>query len=187
MLNHKGLLNRLRPCDEATDWYDDQDSEAAWQDCQRGDWMLWIAAKLKVDQKRIVRAACACVRIMLYLVPERQARPRIAIETAERWCDGEATLAEMRSAARAAYAAHYDTSGATAEVSLAAACAADIGATADCAFIAASSTAEAAGYVASARMKTFAECAEIVREHIPWAVLKAAIDRQEEKCADSTD
>ncbi len=73
-----------------------------WDTCQRADWMLWLAAQ-KLDRKIVVRAACACARTALLFVPAGEDRPRLAIETAERWCDGKATLDEVRAAAYAAY------------------------------------------------------------------------------------
>lgn len=38
----------LGACDEAIMWANSQpDFATAWQTCERGDWMLWIAAKDK--------------------------------------------------------------------------------------------------------------------------------------------
>ncbi len=54
-----------------------------------------------------VLAACACARTSLRYVPVGETRPLVAIETAERWARGEATLEEVRVAKRAAaYAAN---------------------------------------------------------------------------------
>ena len=58
-----------------------------------------------VSRQRLVLASCACARTVLHLVPEGEHRPQIAIETAERWTRGEATLEEVQLAANAANAA----------------------------------------------------------------------------------
>ena len=106
-------LTRLRACDEAVGWAQNYKTfPAAWEACKRGDWMLWLAARSGVDRKALVLAACACARPALKYVPKGEKRPRIAIETAERWARGEATIEDLRltsatSAASAAYAAAY--------------------------------------------------------------------------------
>lgn len=59
----------------------------------------------KVDRHLVVRAACACARTALQHVPDGEDRPRIAIETAEAWCRGEATSEQVRVAADTVLAA----------------------------------------------------------------------------------
>ena len=120
-------LTRLRACDEAVEWAQNYKTfPAAWEACKRGDWMLWLAARSGVDRKALVLAACACARPALKYVPKGEKRPRIAIETAERWARGEATIEDLRltSAASAAYAdadAAADASAAAADAAAAAA------------------------------------------------------------------
>ena len=82
-------------------------SQKLWDDCGRGDWMLWLIARTQHDRKQLVMAACACARLSLKFVPKGEDRPRIAIETAEKWArDDGATLDDVRAAANAAYAAY---------------------------------------------------------------------------------
>ena len=102
-------LIELGACEEAIQWVGDRTLEEAWTDCHRGDWMLWLADEIHVNRKLIVKAACACARLALPHVPAGETRPLIAIETAEKWCEGEATIEEVRKAAEAAYAAAYAT------------------------------------------------------------------------------
>src|SRR3990172_5601749 len=52
---------------------------------KRGDWMLWIAARLEIDKKLIVLAACDCAELSLQFVPNNENRPKEAIEAARRW------------------------------------------------------------------------------------------------------
>jgi hypothetical protein len=92
-------------CDEAIAWVESSRRKLAakiWDDCERGDWMMWIAARAGVDRKLIVSAACLCAREALKYVKPGEDRPRIAIETAERWVRGEATIEEVRAARNAA-------------------------------------------------------------------------------------
>jgi len=106
-------LRKLRACPEAIEWAAQYKNPAeAWEKCSRGDWMLWLLGRLSgqaesESRKRLVLAACACVRLALNRVPKGEKRPRKAIVTAERWAKGEGvTLRDVRHAASAAYAAY---------------------------------------------------------------------------------
>ena len=112
-------LRLLRACDEAIDWAKAYDTpQAMWNACERGDWMLWLAGKTTEDQQKLVLAACECARLSLKYAPKGEKRPRVAIETAEKWARGEdgVTLTDVRSAAdaAAAYAAAYAAAAAAA-------------------------------------------------------------------------
>src|SRR5574337_1368569 len=89
-------------CSEAREWASDRTAECAWEECQQGDWLLWWAAMAGVDRKALVLASCACARLALPHVTAGELRPLKAIEIAERWAHGEATIEEVRSAASAA-------------------------------------------------------------------------------------
>ena len=96
-------LERVRACDDAKAWLQGErarkpnalKSQERWDACERADWLLWLAAKANVDRKALVMASCACARLALKYVPAWESRPLAAIEMAERWCRGEATLAEV--------------------------------------------------------------------------------------------
>ena len=93
-------------CAEARLWLNTQtDPHVAWEMCERPDWMIWFARRRSVERKVLVRIACDCARTALRFVPEGEDRPRLAIETAERWTRNEATIDEVRAAADAADAA----------------------------------------------------------------------------------
>jgi len=178
-------LEKLSPCIEAVQWVKGQKSaKAAWQNCERGDRMLWLLGKLSKnenDRKLLTLATCECVRPSLKFVPEDEKRPLIAIETAEKWAKGKATLQEVKKAAAAAYDARaayaytaaYATSAATASAAYAtsAAAASAAYAAAATATAATAAAAAAATYAASAayaaRKETLKQCAEIVRKHYP--------------------
>ena len=95
-------------CAEARLWLNTQtDPHVAWEMCERPDWMIWFARRRRVERRMLVRIACDCARTALRFVPEGEDRPRLAIETAERWTRNEATIDEVRAAAAAAAAAAY--------------------------------------------------------------------------------
>ena len=158
-------------CREAREWCLTQPSyEAAWETCERGDWLLWLARQLGVDRRHLALAACACARLALPRVPAGEERPRIAIETAEAWARGAASLVEVRAAADAAYyaAAYYASAAARAAAAAAAvayASAAYATAAANAAANASADAADAASAAASAACTaTLAECARLVRD-----------------------
>ena len=181
-MNHKHLLETLSACDEAREWYDDRPSHLAWRQCERGDWLLWIADRLGVDRKLVVLAACDCAETALKFVPAGEDRPRIAIETARKWASGEATaIKEVRADAADAYAAYAYAAyadAAYAAYAAAAYAAAAYAADAAAAYAAAAYASDAthAAAYAAARQPSLKESARLVRKRIPWRVVKAAIE-----------
>ena len=159
------------PCAEALTWLKTQpDAQTAWNESERGDWMLYHAGKLAGEpgsdaRRPLVLAACECARLVLPRVKAGENRPLLAIETAERWARGETnapTLQEVRHATYAA-AATYAAYGATYAAD-AATYAADAAAAAAAAATYAYAYA-AATYAVAARAKALAICADIVRKH----------------------
>lgn len=149
-------LVSLGACSEAREWVGARDLATAWSECQRGDWMLWLAARAGVDRRVLVLACCDVAEPALVHVPPGEDRPRIAIETARAWCRGEATIGQVRAAGRAAQAAAYS------------AAAADDAAAAD-------------AYVAddddAARRESLARSADIVHARITAEMVATAIGR----------
>ena len=178
-------LVKLGACAEAVEWAAKQNGtrQEIWSRCPRADWLLWLAARVashgSPEHRQVVLAACACARTVLHLVPSGEDRPRVAIETAERWARGESGVTlEMVAAARVAAeaaaeaasgAAAWAASGAAAVDDAASAAAVDDAASAAAraaARAAASAAARAAAWAAAweAAMKSMAL---IVREIIP--------------------
>jgi hypothetical protein len=185
------ILRNLGACSESLAWLaaeQHQTVAAAWDACPRGDWLLWIAARVGVDRRILVLAACDCAEPALVHVPAGEDRPRIAIETTRPWARGEATIEEVREARRAAYAAanaascaadnayadaaYAAANAANAAFAFAAAAAADAAdaanAAADAAaYAAAAAAAAAAAYAAAdARRASRARSADLVRARI---------------------
>ena len=175
-------LRRLGACPEARRWERKGKLSPAdtWATCRRGDWLLWLAAAAGVRRQDVVLAACACARLALPRVHAGEDRPRIAIETAERWARGEdASLDDVRSAAHAAHAAY--AANAAAPYAPYAAHAAYAAAHAAAAAVAAADVAPYAAYAAYAvdaavaRNRALAECADLVRERISWEQVEDAL------------
>jgi hypothetical protein len=110
-------LVELNACSGSIQWAHTQPSyEDAWEACERGDWLLWLATRLATDRGRlrvedrrhVVLATCAVARTALHLIPQGEDRPRLAIETAEAWAKGAVEIEDVRHAARAAYYAYVN-------------------------------------------------------------------------------
>ena len=126
---------------------DDADAAAMLRRCER------------VDRRRLVRAACACARTVLHHIPKREDRPRVAIETAERWARGEATRGEVRTARDAAWDAHYAATVAAAAIT----------------YSDAAATAATAAYAATRALTPLVRAlTPLVRAHIPLSVAVCA-------------
>lgn len=178
-MNLVELLQMHYACDVSTEWVrslDDQSPENAWRKCPRGDWLIWIAAELGVDRKLIVQAVCIYARTVLKYVPDGEDRPRVAIETAERWARGEATLDTAITAAYGAKKAWYVCP--TGAASHAAAAAYLAARTASCVL----NALDAAEYVARAKFiaegtrdASLRELSYIVRSTVPFSAIEELI------------
>ena len=159
------FLTDLDACDDAIKWAAQQrNRQQAWQDCERGDWMLWYAGRVaggKVgskQRKRLVLCACECARLALPYAGENKDVATKAIETAEAYCRGETTEQEVRvtadaafAAADAAYYAYYTAVRAAANAAYAA--------------YAVYSARAARAAIDAPYTQTLAKCADIVRKH----------------------
>ncbi len=179
-------LKCLDACGSAIEWAKDYpDLAAAWQDCERGDWMLWLIAKYagRPGGKRrrlLVLAACECARLSLHHVPAREERPLKTIEIAERWARQEAGVSLMNVRAAAAFAAAAggaaafaaDSAGAVAAGAAAAAAAAAFAADAADAVADAAGAAASAASAAAGGKKSLKKWADIVRGPYPQPPIK---------------
>jgi hypothetical protein len=155
------LLVSLGACEDAREWAKGKSFADVWNTCERSDWLLWLLAKMKdkpgwATHKQIVSAACDCAELSLKYVEVGEERPRVAIETARKWVRGEATLEEVKKAARKADRAAY----AAADYAVAYA--------ASAAYISVAYAASAASAAASAasRISILKECADLIRKSI---------------------
>jgi len=152
------VLRKHGACMDAVEWLGMRRApKAAWDACERGDWLLWIAARLGVKREIVVFAACQCARLALKYTKD----PRVlnCIETTEAWTRGKASIEDVRRDRAAADAAAADAAYAAADAAYAA---------------------DAAAYAAYAAAAVGKEaqraCAALVRQHIPWKLVKARLD-----------
>src|SRR5271154_5536938 len=111
----KSKLKALGACEEAVEWVGDRQLSTAWSECERGDWMLWLCARMIGEEgwpthQEIVRASCDCAELVLPIFEKKypeDKRVRECIEVTRKWANGEASVEDVgkaRAAAAAAYA-----------------------------------------------------------------------------------
>ena len=169
-------LKKLEACTDAVEWVTEHGGAASdcWRDCQRGDWMAWLAAKTKsITRRQLVGALADCAALSLkYFEAEfpSDRRVRDCLEVCWSYSRGSATDKELASAAyAAAYAASAAASAAyaAAAASAAAYAAASAASAATDAAYAAAYAADAYAAYAAARDETLSQCAEIFRKAFP--------------------
>lgn len=66
-------IKRFNPGQEFLNYYAKfETTEEAWKNCHRGDWMLWLASKLNVDSKLIVKAAALSALTVKNLMKDKR-------------------------------------------------------------------------------------------------------------------
>ena len=170
-MRQKFNINQFSPCEEAIEYYSQFNSfKKAWLDCERGDWMLWIAKKLNVDKRKLTLAKGKCAELVKHLMTDE--RSVKAVEISIMYGHGRATEQELNiatdaadaayAAADAAYAAAY-----AAYATYAAYAAAD-----------AADAAYAAAYAAdadAARKRILKKCSDTCREILTNEVEKICL------------
>lgn len=161
-MNPIKLLNSLDACSEGIKFVSKYDSlESAWNACRRGDWMLWLAFKLKVPIKTLTLAKGLCANTVRHLMKDK--RSIAAVDAAIAFGRGKISEEELKKAASTAYASYAD---AAAYASYAAAASYASSAAAD----AASYAAAYASY-ASANKTNQRQTADICRKVLTRSVL----------------
>ena len=160
-------IEKFNACKESIAFRENySDFKSAWENCPRGDWMLWIAKKLKVDLLKLTTAKALCANTVRHLM--KNERSKKAIDVAILFGQGLATREELDFAAAAAAAAD------TADYADAAAYVAAAAATAD--YADAAAYAAYAAYAAAdtaSKQKNQQETAEICRRVLTDVVLTA--------------
>jgi len=162
-------LIELRACEEAREWAKDKTAKECWEQCHRGDWLLWWAKKEGVGLRELTLAKGKCAETVIHLMKDQRSKDavRAAIDygngliTDDQLMAAAADAAAYAAADAAAYAAAYD---ADADAYAADAAAYD----ADAAAYAADAAAYAAAYDArkNAREENQKKTADIVRATI---------------------
>jgi hypothetical protein len=168
----RSKLIRMRACSDGREWVGYKSLRCFWNTAERGDWMLWLAWYAGVDRKLICRATCACVRLIR--IPKRLQRSLLALELAERWSQPRSRITE-----ETLYKAEHLVCVEMRELVPSDRAKANIASSAclsgvqcDDGWIALDDLAKCA----KGSLKAMAlRCADIVRKHIPFAVIDAAM------------
>ena len=148
-------LKRLYACKESIEFASNYDSLIeAWNNCPRGDWMLWLASKLNVDKRKLFLAKGKCAETVIHLMKDE--RSRKAVQGSIDYGNGIINEDELRIIASAASA-----SAASAYASDASAAAAY-----------ASAASDAYASDASAKLENQLETANICREILTGEIIK---------------
>jgi len=180
-------ISKYSPCREALKYrLEHPDFKEAWENCPRGDWMLWIAQKAGVDIHPLTYAKAKCAETVKHLMKDE--RSLNAIKVAKKFGKKKAARKELDAAYTAAYTAANDaytaytaytaayTTAATAAAYTADAYAATAAAAADADADAAYTAADAyAAYTDAddARHNNRKKTADICRKHLTKHVFKA--------------
>ena len=104
MQTFKEQLIELNACDGAISWVGKKTFKEAWEQAERGDWMLWIYRKLYPDNLReLTLAKGHCANIVRHLMKDE--RSTNAVDIAIKFGNNEATIEELNAAYSAASAA----------------------------------------------------------------------------------
>jgi len=96
-------LIELGACDEARKWAKDKTAQECWEQCHRGDWLLWWAKKEGVGLRELTLAKGRCAETIIHLMKDQ--RSKDAVQAAIDYGNGLISEDQLNAAATAAYAA----------------------------------------------------------------------------------
>ena len=99
-------LENLNACTEARVFAKGKTIEQAVQQCHRGDWLLWLAARLNVDNRLLCLANGKCAETVLHLMTDQ--RSRDAVHFALDYGNGLTTNQLIKDIAHDARCAYYN-------------------------------------------------------------------------------
>jgi hypothetical protein len=73
----KEILEKFNACPESIKWVGDKTAYKAWETCPRGDWLMWIAEKLKVDERKMYLCTALIAHQAIHLMPDRRSREAV--------------------------------------------------------------------------------------------------------------
>jgi len=106
---HFDWLKSKFACGESMDWIEEnniQSLEEAWNACERGDWLLWLAQELGIEKRKLVLCGALCAHTVIQSM--KDPRSRNAVRMAFLWSRGKATDAQLVAAGDDAREAAYD-------------------------------------------------------------------------------
>jgi len=93
MKTFKKLLIKLRACNEAREWAGDMTIEQVVEKCHRGDWLLWLARNIEVDERKRYLAAGYCANTVRHLMDD--VRSLAAVDAAIAYGEGKISKDEL--------------------------------------------------------------------------------------------
>lgn len=100
-------LDRNDACEAARDWIGNRTAQQTWDECPRGDWLLWWCQRQKVTVRLLTLAKGKCAETVIHLMKDQ--RSKDAVIAAIAFGEGKITRAELNKARNAAYdATAYD-------------------------------------------------------------------------------
>jgi hypothetical protein len=163
----KELLIKLNACREAIEWAGDRTIEQIVKDCDRGDWLFWLAKKIGIERQPLTLANGHCANTVRDLM--KNERSTEAVDMAIAFGEGRATMEELNNAAAASYAAAAASYAANAASYAADAASYAANAAAGAAYAAADDAADDAAE--AAKKQNQKETAEICRKYIGQLII----------------
>ena len=88
-------LEEQYACQPAIHWVGSRSLRAAWRDCDRADWLIWMALNAGVNHKACVYVTSECVRLSVMHKADHE--ELAMLESVQCWCQGESTTDNLRS------------------------------------------------------------------------------------------
>ena len=106
MKNVHTILKKLKACEPAIEWAKKYDTiEEIVANVNRGDWLLWLGTELDLPLQEMTLVRARCAKTVIHLIKDK--RIRKAVDVAEKFGLGEATLEELRKDTHCASNAFY--------------------------------------------------------------------------------
>src|SRR5688572_23708347 len=103
-MNLEERLNQLGVCSDAVSFAKGKTIEQAWNECPRGDWMLWLYRRAEnFDKRKSTLAKGHCANTVRHLMND--IRSTNAVDAAIQYGNGEIDDTQLKDAADAAAAA----------------------------------------------------------------------------------
>jgi len=167
----KDLLLKLKACEEAVEWAGDKTAKEIIDTCHRGDWLLWLADKLKVDDRPFTLAKGHCANTVRHLMKDE--RSIKAVDAAIAYGNGEVSKEELKDAAYASYASAASSAASSAYAAASfAAYAPSYAASAAASFAASAAAYASAASSAAAKKSNQIETANICRKYLGKLILE---------------
>ena len=94
-------IEKFNPCNDALIFRKKYKTfRGAWNNCPRGDWMLWIAKRLDIDIRTLTLAKGYCAKTVIHLMTDQ--RSKDAVKAAIDYGHGKIDDVQLRNAAYAA-------------------------------------------------------------------------------------